>query len=154
MPLHGEYAPSVRERTRQQVEEYERTGGVSPTNRGVPIVVVTSVGAKSRKLRKNPVMRVEHDGEYAAIASMGGQPTHPVWYYNVVANPLVELQDGSVKRDYLAREVTGPEKAEWWARAVEVWPDYDAYQARTSREIPLFVLAPVADEDSVTHPAS
>jgi deazaflavin-dependent oxidoreductase (nitroreductase family) len=144
MALHGEYAPSVRERTRQHVEEYERTGGVSPTNRGVPIVVVTSVGAKSRKLRKNPVMRVEHDGEYAVIASMGGQPTHPVWYYNVVANPLVELQDGPVKRDYLAREVTGTEKAEWWARAVEVWPDYDAYQARTSREIPLFVLAPVA----------
>jgi deazaflavin-dependent oxidoreductase (nitroreductase family) len=148
MPLRGDYEPSTRDKTRSEVEEYERTGGASPTNRGVPIVVVTSLGAKSGKLRKNPVMRVEHDGRYAVIASMGGQPKHPLWYHNLVANPLAELQDGASKRDYLAHEATGAEKAEWWARAVEVWPDYDAYQRRTSREIPLFVLTPVADDAS------
>jgi deazaflavin-dependent oxidoreductase (nitroreductase family) len=146
MPLTGQYAPSPRERTRRQVEEFERTGGVSPTNRGMPIVVVTSVGAKTGKLRKNPVMRVEHDGRYAVIASMGGQPTHPLWYHNMVAHPHVELQDRGTRGDYIAHEATGQEKAEWWARAVEVWPDYDAYQHRTTREIPLFVLTPVESD--------
>jgi deazaflavin-dependent oxidoreductase (nitroreductase family) len=143
MPLHGDYAPSASERTRRQVEEYERTGGVSPTLRGVPIVVLTSVGAKSGKLRKNALMRVEHDGRYAVVASQGGAPRHPEWYHNLVANPLVELQDGPTKREYDAHEATGREKSEWWARAVEVWPDYDAYQRRTAREIPLFVLTPI-----------
>jgi deazaflavin-dependent oxidoreductase (nitroreductase family) len=143
MPLHGEYAPSASERTRRQVDEYERTGGASPTNRGVPIVVLTSVGARSGKLRKNALMRVEHGGRYAVVASQGGAPKHPEWYHNLVASPHVELQDGPSKRDYVAHEATGSEKSEWWARAVEVWPDYDAYQRRTSREIPLFVLTPV-----------
>jgi deazaflavin-dependent oxidoreductase (nitroreductase family) len=143
MALHGEYAPSTRQKTRDEVAEYERTNGASPTNRGVPIVVVTSLGAKSGKVRKFAVMRVEDAGRYAVIASMGGQPKHPLWYHNLVAHPHVELQDGPVRRDYVAREAAGAEKAEWWARAVEVWPDYDAYQARTSREIPLFVLTPV-----------
>ncbi|TWH34845.1 deazaflavin-dependent oxidoreductase (nitroreductase family) [Isoptericola variabilis J7] len=91
-------------------------------------------------MRKIPLMRVEHDGDYAVVASMGGAPTHPVWYHNVVANPRVELQDGPEKHEYVAREVTGEEKALWWKRAVEVWPDYDDYQRRTDREIPVFVL--------------
>jgi deazaflavin-dependent oxidoreductase (nitroreductase family) len=143
MPLHGEYAPSSSERTRSQVEEYERTGGASPTNRGVPIIVLTSVGASSGKLRKNALMRVEHDGRYAAVASQGGAPQHPQWYHNLVANPHVELQDGPVKRDYLAHEATGDERREWWQRAADVWPDYDVYQTKTSRQIPVFVLDPI-----------
>jgi F420H(2)-dependent quinone reductase len=148
MPLHGDYAPSSSERTRRHVEEYERTGGVSPQNRGVPIVVLTSVGAKSGRIRKNALMRVEHDGRYAVVASQGGAPQHPNWYHNLASNPHVELQDGADRRDYLARQATGDEKAEWWARAAEVWPDYNAYQKRTSREIPLFVLTPVEADES------
>jgi deazaflavin-dependent oxidoreductase (nitroreductase family) len=143
MPLRGDYAPSTSARTRDQVEEFERSGGTrAATLRGVPIVVVTSIGAKSRKLRKTALMRVEHDGEYALVASQGGAPRHPLWYHNLVAHPRVELQDGSHKGDYTARLASGDEKARWWARAVDVWPDYDAYQRRTSREIPLFVLTP------------
>jgi F420H(2)-dependent quinone reductase len=143
MPLHGEYAPSSSERTRRQVDEYEHTGGVSPTNRGVPIVVLTSIGARSGKIRKNALMRVEHEGRYAVVASQGGAPRHPRWYYNLIANPHVELQDGAEMRDYTAHEATGDEKAEWWQRATAVWPDYDAYTKRTTREIPLFVLTPI-----------
>jgi len=109
--------------------------------------VLTSKGAKTGKLRKTPLMRVEHEGSYAAVASMGGQPTHPVWYYNVRAEPLVELQDGPVRRDMLARELIGEEKAQWWERAVAAFPPYAAYRERTEREIPVFVLEPV---DSVT----
>jgi deazaflavin-dependent oxidoreductase (nitroreductase family) len=108
--------------------------------RGVPIIVLTSVGAKSGLLRKTPLMRVEHEGEYAVVASLGGAPQHPVWYYNVAANPHVELQDGAEKKDYLAREVTAEERDLWWERAVAVWPDYAAYQTRTTRQIPVFVL--------------
>jgi deazaflavin-dependent oxidoreductase (nitroreductase family) len=106
-------------------------------------VVVTSRGARSGKLRKNPVMRVEHEGRYAAVASLGGAPQHPVWYYNLLAEPLVELQDGAVKRDYRARLVEGEEKQQWWARAVEAFPTYEQYQAKTARDIPVFVLEPV-----------
>src|SRR5262249_11929593 len=105
MPLHGEYAPSSSERTRRHVQEHERTGGVSPKNRGVPIVVLTSLGARTGKLRKNALMRVEHEEQYAVVASLGGAPNHPLWYHNLVANPLVELQDGGMRRDYLAHEV-------------------------------------------------
>jgi deazaflavin-dependent oxidoreductase (nitroreductase family) len=112
--------------------------------RGVPVVVVTSVGFKSGKLRKNPVMRIKHDGAYLAVASQGGAPTHPSWYYNLSAQPLVELQDGPVKGDYVARELSGDERALWWDRAVEVWPDYAEYQTGTQRQIPLFVLEPAA----------
>ena len=112
--------------------------------RGVPVVVITSQGASSRKLRKNPVMRVEHDGVYAAIASKGGAPQHPSWYRNLVAHPLVELQDGLARGDYRARVSSGEERAEWWRRAVEVWPDYAEYQTKTDREIPVFVLEPVS----------
>jgi len=147
MPLKGEYAPSTSDWAREQAELYERSGGIEGTTlNGLPVVVVTSVGAKTGKLRKTPLMRVEHEGEYAVVASRGGAPQHPVWYYNLVANPHVELQDGPVKRDYLAREVTGEEKAPWWERAVAAYPPYADYQAKTTREIPVFVLTPIPAE--------
>jgi deazaflavin-dependent oxidoreductase (nitroreductase family) len=143
MPLQGEYEPSTSEWVRKQVEEYESSGGTRGTTmRGVPVVVITSVGASSGKLRKNPVMRVEHDGRYAAVASKGGAPEHPAWYRNLVDHPQVELQDGPNKGDYVARELSGEEREEWWRRAVEVWPDYDEYQTKTDRQIPVFVLEP------------
>jgi deazaflavin-dependent oxidoreductase (nitroreductase family) len=145
MPLQGEYAPSSAEWVRKQVEEIESSGGTRGTEmRGVPVIIVTSLGAGSGKLRKNPVMRVEHDGRYAAVASKGGAPEHPAWYRNLVDHPLVEVQDGPDKGDYSARVVSGDERAEWWKRAVAVWPDYDQYQTKTDREIPVFVLEPVA----------
>jgi deazaflavin-dependent oxidoreductase (nitroreductase family) len=141
MPLTGEYAPSTSEWARTQAETFEATDGAEANElQGKPIIVLTSMGAKSGKLRKNALMRVEHDGVYAVVASKGGAPTHPNWYFNLVANPHVELQDGAVKRDYLAREVTGEEKALWWARAIEVWPQYAGYQTKTDRPIPVFVL--------------
>ena len=144
MPLQGEYEPSASDWVREQVDKYERSGGTEGTElRGVPVVVITSVGSKSGKLRKNPVMRVEHDGSYAAVASQGGAPTHPVWYHNLKANPLVELQDKDVKKDYRARELSGEERDLWWGRAVQVWPDYDQYQTKTDRQIPVFLLEPV-----------
>jgi deazaflavin-dependent oxidoreductase (nitroreductase family) len=141
MPLQGEYEPSPEQWVRDQVEEYEGSGGTSGTTmRGMPVVVLTTKGAKSGKLRKIPLMRVEHDGRYAVVASLGGAPKHPVWYYNVIADPHVELQDGPVKQDMRAREVTGQEKAEWWERAVAAYPDYADYQKKAGREIPVFVL--------------
>lgn len=144
MPLSGEYAPSPAARSRDQVELYESSGGTRGTTlSGRPVIVLTTVGARSGKIRKTPLMRVEHDGRYAVVASMGGAPTHPVWYHNLVANPRVELQDGPVKREYTAREVTGDEYATWWERAVAAWPDYADYRRKTSRRIPVFVLTPV-----------
>ena len=110
--------------------------------RGMPVVILTTRGAKSGKIRKSPLMRVEHDGTYAVVASLGGAPQHPVWYHNVVADPRVELQDGPARQDMTAREVTGEEKALWWDRAVAAYPDYDDYQKKTDREIPVFVLDP------------
>ena len=104
---------------------------------------MTTIGAKTGKIRKTPLMRVEHDGEYAIVASLGGAPKNPVWYYNVKANPRVELQDGTVSGDYEAREVFGDEKAQWWERAVAAYPDYADYQTKTDRQIPVFVLSPV-----------
>lgn len=146
MTLQGEYVPSPEQWVRDQVALFEATGGAEGnTLRGVPIVVITSVGAKSGRLRKNPVMRVEHDGCYAAVASQGGAPEHPSWYFNFVAHPRVEVQDGAVRRSYVAREVSGEEKATWWERAVAVWPHYAEYQERTDREIPVFVLEQVTD---------
>ena len=125
---------------RDQVEAYEASGGTEATTlRGVPVVVVTSLGAKSNLLRKNPVMRVEHGGSYALVASKGGAPEHPTWYHNMVAHPTVELQDGSDRRDYTVRVAEGEERAAWWDRAVAVWPDYADYQTKTDREIPVFV---------------
>ena len=147
MPLTGEYEPSPSDWARNQAERFEQSGGTEAnTLRGMPIIVVTSVGARSGKLRKTPLMRVEHNGEYAAVASLGGAPQHPVWYYNLKQNPRVELQDGPVTRDYVAREVTGDEKAVWWERAVAAYPDYADYQRKTTREIPVFVLSPVDDD--------
>ena len=113
--------------------------------RGRPIIVLTSVGAKTGKLRKTPLMRVEHDGHYAVVASQGGAPKHPVWYWNLVEHPHVELQDGAVKKDYRAHLAEGAEYAEWWARANDTWPDYANYQAKTARKIPVFVLDPIED---------
>lgn len=144
MPLSGEYEPSPEQWVRDQVAEYENSGGSSGTTmRAMPIVVLTTKGAKSGKLRKIPLMRVEHDGRYAVVASLGGAPQHPVWYYNVRADPHVELQDGAVKQDMVARELRGDEKAEWWERAVAAYPDYADYQNKTDRQIPVFVLEPV-----------
>jgi F420H(2)-dependent quinone reductase len=143
MPLQGEYEPSSQKWVRDQVQEYEGSGGKSGTTlRGVPVIVITSMGAKSGRLRKNPVMRVEHDGVYAAVASKGGAPAHPSWYRNLVEHPLVEVQDGEAKGDYTARELSGDERETWWTRAVEIWPDYAEYQTKTERQIPVFALEP------------
>ena len=147
MPLHGDYEPTPTTWVRDQVELYERSGGTEGTTmRGMPVVVLTTVGAKSGKLRKAALMRVEHEGRYAAVASLGGSPKNPVWHGNVLAHPLVELQDGPNRWDMLAREISGDEKAEWWARAVAAFPDYAGYQEKTERDIPVFVLEPVAGE--------
>jgi deazaflavin-dependent oxidoreductase (nitroreductase family) len=159
MPLKGEYEPSTAQFVRDQVELYESSGGTEGTTLGVlvtreedekledvPAVILTTLGAKSGKIRKSPVIRVEHDGCYAVVASAGGAPKHPVWYHNAVADPRVELQDGPVRQDMLAREVTGDEKALWWARAVEAFPDYAEYRKNTDREIPVLILEPAAQE--------
>ncbi|MCZ4560018.1 nitroreductase family deazaflavin-dependent oxidoreductase [Rhodococcus sp. IEGM 1401] len=142
MPLTGEYEPSSSDWAREQAELYENSGGTEGTMmNGMPVVLLTTKGNKSGKLRKSPLMRVEHDGEYAIVASLGGAPKHPVWYHNVKAEPLVELQDGPEKHDYIAREVTGDEKAVWWERSVAAYPDYADYQKKTDREIPVLVLS-------------
>ena len=144
MPLTGEYEPSPWDWSREQAEKYAESGGADAADmKGMPIILLTTVGAKTGKLRKTPLMRVEHDGVYAIVASLGGAPKNPVWYYNVKKNPHVELQDGSVTRDYDAREVFGDEKAVWWERAVKAYPDYADYQKKTDRQIPVFVLTPV-----------
>lgn len=144
MPLTGEYEPSTSDWAREQAEKYMESGGKEGTELGGrPVILLTTVGAKSGKLRKTPLMRVEHQGEYAVVASLGGAPKHPVWYFNIKKNPRVELQDGTVTREYDAREVFGEEKAQWWDRAVEAYPDYAEYQKNTDREIPVFVLTPV-----------
>jgi F420H(2)-dependent quinone reductase len=141
MSLEGEYAPSPTQFVRDQVEQIESSGGTAGTTlKGLPVVVITMRGAKSGKLRKVPVMRVEYDGVYAAVASVGGAPRNPVWYHNLVANPRVELQDGAVRREFTAREVRGAEKALWWERSVAVFPEYADLQASTERQIPVFVL--------------
>lgn len=146
MPLTGEYAPSTSDWARKQAEAYEASGGTDATTlRGKPVIILTSLGAKTGKLRKTALMRVEHDGEYAVVASLGGAPRHPVWYHNLKAHPHVELQDGDQKHDYLAREVTGDERDLWWERAVAVWPDYATYQTKTTRVLPVFVLTRLTD---------
>ena len=144
MPLTGEYEPSTAAWARKQAERYEATNGEQANDlRGRPVIILTSVGAKTGKLRKTALMRVEHDGDYAVVASQGGSPKNPVWYHNLKAHPHVELQDGATKRDYMARELTGDEKAIWWERAVATWPDYARYQTKTKRQIPVFVLEPI-----------
>jgi len=143
MPLTGEYEPGTAGWARDQVEKFEASNGQEAnTLRGRPIIVLTSLGAKSGKIRKTPLMRVEHDGEYVVVASLGGAPKHPVWYYNLKAHPLVELQDGAVKRDYTARELGPDEREIWWERAIAAWPDYVEYTKKTDRTIPLFLLTP------------
>ncbi len=143
MPVEGAYEPSTQGWVREQVELFESSGGTRGTTlreTGLPVVIITNRGARSGKVRKTPVMRVEHDGRYAAVASQGGAPTHPRWYYNFRAHPRVEIQDGPHKWDMIAREVTGDERAEWWDRAVAAFPPYAEYQGRTARQIPVFVL--------------
>ena len=145
MPVEDEYEPSPRAWVRDQVQLYESSGGTQGTtlrDTGLPVVIITNRGARSGKLRKTPVMRVEHDGRYAAVASQGGAPTNPYWYHNLRADPLVELQDGPRRQDMVAREVTGDERAQWWERAVAAYPPYAEYQQRTARQIPVFVLEP------------
>ncbi|MGW9631834.1 nitroreductase family deazaflavin-dependent oxidoreductase [Agromyces sp. NPDC055520] len=145
MPLEGEYEPGTSAWARKQAEAFEASNGeTSNTLRGMPIIVLTTVGAKSGKLRKTALMRVEHDGEYAIVASLGGAPRHPVWYWNVKKHPHVELQDGAEKHDYEARELDGEERAVWWARAVEAYPPYADYQVKTDRLIPVFRLTRIA----------
>ncbi|MGW0469440.1 nitroreductase family deazaflavin-dependent oxidoreductase [Streptomyces sp. NPDC003027] len=144
MPLEGEYEPSPTKWVRDQVELYESSGGTKGTTiRGLPVVLVTNVGARSGKLRKTPLMRVEHEGVYALVASNGGAVRHPVWYHNLVASPVVELRDGPKTQDMRARLVTGEERRVWWERAVAAYPDYADYQHRTEREIPVFVVEPL-----------
>jgi deazaflavin-dependent oxidoreductase (nitroreductase family) len=146
MPLEGEYEPSPTAWVRDQVELYESSGGTKGTtlmDTGLPVVVLTTLGTKSGKIRKTPVMRVEHGGSYAAVASQGGAPTHPQWYASILAHPVVELQDGTASGAYRAREVTGEEKAAWWRRAVDAYPDYADYQGKTDRAIPVLVLEPI-----------
>lgn len=144
MPITGEYEPSTSDWARDNAELYMASGGKEGTElKGKPVILLTTIGAKTGKVRKTPLMRVEHDGEYAVVASLGGAPKHPVWYFNIKANPRVELQDGTETHDYEAREVFGDEKATWWDRAVEAWPDYADYQRKTDREIPVFVLTPI-----------
>ena len=144
MALTGEYELSPTGWVRDQTQKIFETGTTESVDiKGRAVILLTTRGAKSGKLRKVPLMRVEHDGRYAIVASLGGAPKHPVWYYNVKADPHVELQDGTVTKEFRAREVTGDEKAAWWERAVAAYPDYADYQKKTDRQIPVFVLEPV-----------
>jgi deazaflavin-dependent oxidoreductase (nitroreductase family) len=148
MPIEGEYEPSAAAWVRDQVAEYESSGGARGTtlrDTGLPVVIITNRGARSGKLRKTPLMRVEHDGQYAVVGSRGGAPKHPVWVFNVRAQPHVELQDGPDKHDYIAREADGEERAQWWERAVAAYPPYADYQLKTSRVIPVFVLTRIPE---------
>ncbi|MBZ2195147.1 nitroreductase family deazaflavin-dependent oxidoreductase [Occultella gossypii] len=143
MPLNGEYAPSPSDRSAKQVAAYESSHGTKGiTLGGKPVVILTTLGARSGKLRKVPLMRVEHDGEYLAVASLGGAVKNPVWYHNLLADPRVELQDGPEKWDMVARELSGPEREAWWTRAVAAFDNYASYQRRTERLIPVFLLTP------------
>jgi len=143
MPLEGEYEPSPSQWVADQVAEYESSGGQRANtlrDTGLPIVVITTRGNKSGKVRKFALMRVEHDGDYALVASKGGAPTHPVWYYNLKADPdTLTIQDGSEPFDYQVTEVSGDERSKWWDRAVAAYPPYAEYQAKTDRQIPVFV---------------
>jgi len=146
MTIDGEYRPSTRDFVREQVDAYERSDGREANtfqDTGLPIVVVTMRGARTGAVRKVPLMRVEHDGEYALVASYGGRPAHPVWYWNLVAHPdEVQVQDGAARRMVTVREVHGDERATWWERAVSAYPPYEDYQQRTERTIPVFVASP------------
>jgi len=142
VPLTGEYEPSPAQWVRDQVEEYERSGGARAStlrDTGLPVVIITTKGNKSGKVRKFAVMRVEHGGEYAIVASKGGAPDNPLWYYNLKAGPHIMLQDGPHALDFEVREVSGEERERWWERAVAAYPPYAEYQQRTSRQIPVLV---------------
>jgi F420H(2)-dependent quinone reductase len=143
MALEGEYEPSPAQWVRDQVEEYERSGGKRANtllDTGLPVIIVTTRGHKTGKLRKWPLMRVEHDGEYALVASKGGAPKHPVWYFNLKAAPdEVTIQDGSEPVDVEVTELSGPSREEWWERAVAAYPPYAEYQTKTDRQIPVFL---------------
>ncbi len=148
MHVTGEYEPSPRQWVRDQVDLFESSGGTKGTtllDTGLPVVIVTNVGAKTGRVRKTPLMRVKHDGRYAAVASLGGAPKNPVWYYNLKVNPQVQLQDGPDQSEMIARELSGAERDEWWQRAVAAYPPYAEYQTKTSRQIPVFVLEPVIE---------
>jgi deazaflavin-dependent oxidoreductase (nitroreductase family) len=146
MAIEGEYEPSALDWVREQVAAYEASGGTEANtlrDTGIPVIIVTMKGAKSGKVRKIALMRVEHDGEYALVASYGGAPSHPVWYHNLVADPSeVQVQDGPAPFDVTVREVEGDERAAWWERAVAVFPNYAEYQAKTDRQIPVLVASP------------
>ena len=145
MPLRGEYAPGTAGWARRQAERFEESGGTKAATIGSrPVVVITSVGAVTGSLRKTALMRVERAGEYAVVASNGGSARDPAWVSNLRREPHVELQDGAEKRDFRAHLATGRERREWWDRAVKVWPSYAGFQKRTKREIPVFVLEPLA----------
>ena len=148
MTSEPSYRPGASERANEQVRVYEDTGGAERwDNRGVPVVILSTRGRHSGAIRKMPLMRVTDGEKYAVIGSLGGAPKNPVWYLNLQADPVVALQDKAVKRRYRAHTATGQERAEWWARAVSVWPDYAKYQTRTDREIPVVILEPLPDQD-------
>jgi F420H(2)-dependent quinone reductase len=144
MPLEGEYEPSPQQWVRDQVELYERTGGREGNtllDRGLPVVIYSTRGAKSGKVRKQPLMRVEHDGRYLMVGSQGGAPQNPAWVANLRAYPdQVSVQDGPEPWDGVARELTGEERDQWWERAVAAFPDYAEYQTRTDRQISVFLV--------------
>lgn len=143
-PFDAEYEPSPWEPIAQEVERYERTGGAEPSELvGERWIVLWTLGARSGKVRKTPLVRIaDGEGRYAVVGSQGGAPTHPQWVHNLRANPVARLQDGPALVDFAVHEADGDDRKAWWARATEVWPDYDAYQAATDRRIPVFVLAP------------
>jgi deazaflavin-dependent oxidoreductase (nitroreductase family) len=143
MSTEADYAPSPTPFVRDMVEQIEQAGTTAVISHGKGVVVLTTRGAKTGKIRKVPLMRVEHDGLYAVVASLGGAPKHPVWYFNLKADPKVKLMDGEVTGEFVARELEGEERELWWARSVEAWPDYANYQTKTDRLIPVFVLEPV-----------
>jgi F420H(2)-dependent quinone reductase len=146
MTIEGDYEPSALQWVRDQVQAYEESGGTKANtlrDTGIPVIIVTMKGAKSGKVRKIALMRVEHEGEYALVASYAGAPTHPAWYHNLTADPgAVQVQDGPAPFDATIRQVEGDERAAWWERAVAVYPDYADYQAKTDRQIPVLVASP------------
>jgi deazaflavin-dependent oxidoreductase (nitroreductase family) len=143
MPLEGTYEPSPWDPIADQVALYEATDGKEgDTLQGKPVIILTTRGRKTGVLRKSPLMRVEHDGRYVVVASLGGAPKHPVWYLNLVADPRVTLQDGANVMELRARTATPEERDLWWPRAVEAWPDYAKYQENTDRQIPVVILEP------------
>ena len=145
MPIQGDYEPSPSSWVAKQVDEYEASGGQRANtllDTGMPVIIFTYRGRRSGKVHKSALMRVEHDGRYALVASKGGAPDHPVWYHNLVANPEIMIQDGPEPKDFVVREIDGAERDEWWKRAVAAYPPYEEYQQKTDRRIPVLVADP------------